>query len=129
MFHANQYWITIAEVKEFTEAADDVFTEDERDTLIELLALDPLAGEAIPDTGGVRRIRWAAKSQGRRGGANVVYFFRDLNTPVYLLALFRKGESMRLSMKEKFEMRLLVQEIVEAYGIKRLIQIASDGAA
>ena len=129
MFNADQYWITIAEVKGFTQAADEVFTIEERDTLVEFLALYPLAGEVIPDTNGVRRIKWSATNQGGRGGANVVYFFRDLNTPVYLLALYRKGENMKLSNWEKREIRRLVKDIIDTYGIKHLIQFASNGAA
>jgi hypothetical protein len=129
MFNADNYLITIAEVKGFTLAADAVLSSAEREALTDFLAMHPLAGEVIPDTGGVRRIKWPALSQGRRSGARIIYFFRDLNTPVYLLALYGKGERVQLSAREKCEIRNLVLEIVEEYGLQRAVQFASHGAA
>jgi hypothetical protein len=121
--------ITVAEVQGFATDADEVLSSEEREALTDFLAFNPLAGEVIPDTDGVRRLKWPAASQGRRSGARVIYFFRDLNMPVYLLALYRKGERMILSELEKREIRRLVNELVETYGFQKGIALVSDGAA
>jgi mRNA-degrading endonuclease RelE of RelBE toxin-antitoxin system len=94
MFNAGNYLISIAEVKSFIDDADDIFTEDELDALRYQLAQFPDSGDIIPDTGGVRKIRHGARGQGKRGGARVIYYFRDLNVPVYLLAVYTKGEKI-----------------------------------
>ena len=101
MFNAGSYWISIVEMDSFSEDARNVFTKDEWEELVNFLAQYPDAGELIPGTGGVRKVRWRAKGQGKRGGARVIYYFRDLNVPVYLLAVYAKNEKLDLSENEK----------------------------
>ena len=83
------------------------------------LANHPDAGEVIPGTGGIRKVRWPARGQGKRGGARVIYYFRDLNMPVYLLAAYAKGEKINLTAGEKKAMRKAVDLIVEASMARR----------
>jgi len=54
--------------RQITALADD---HDYADFQREL-ANDPEAGDVIPGTGGLRKIRMAAKSHGKRGGARVI---------------------------------------------------------
>ena len=60
---------TVAETPTFTRQADKLFSELERRELIDHLAENPLAGDEIPGTGGVRKLRFAALGRGKRGGA------------------------------------------------------------
>ena len=48
---------TVAETPTFSRQADKLFSEEERRALIDFLAENPLAGDAIPGTGGVRKLR------------------------------------------------------------------------
>lgn len=130
MYISARYWITIAEVKEFTSAANRVFTISEWDALNEILALNPEAGGIIPDTGGLRMIRWPAESQGKKGAVRVVYYFRDLDTPVYLIAIYEKGERFSLSAADKRAIRALVSEIAGSATVVRIgVRGAGDDAA
>ena len=90
----------------------DIFNECEYEDLISHLATYPEAGVIIPATGGIRKMRWRARSQGKRSGARVIYYFRDLNMPVYLLAVYTKGERMDITEAEKSDMRYLVDALV-----------------
>jgi hypothetical protein len=119
MFNARSYWITIAELDDFIADSKKVFTEDEYEDLILFLAEHPDAGEVIQGTGGVRKLRWRARGHGKRGGARVIYYFRDLNTPVYLLAVYAKGEKLSLTAAEKKVMSRIVDLIVKAAIAKR----------
>ena len=119
MFNAGSYGITIAELPLFEADAKVVFTEPEYESLILFLADHPDAGDLIPDTGGVRKLRWRARGQGKRGGARVIYYFRDLNAPLYLLAVYAKGEKLNLTEAEKKQMRRLVDYIVDALAARR----------
>jgi hypothetical protein len=130
MFNATSYWITIVELETFQIDADDVFTEEQRSELFEFLAANPHYGNVIEGTGGVRKIRWSAGGKGKRGGARVIYYFRDLSMPVFMLAVYKKGEKMNLTMSEREQMRALVQILVREYGARRRIfTIADKGSA
>jgi hypothetical protein len=112
MFNACNYNITIAEIDGCIRDVEAVFTQEEYEDLISHLSVYPESGKIIPDTGGIRKLRWRARGQGKRGGARVIYYFRDLNMPVYLLAVYAKGEKLDLTAGEKREMRELVDAIV-----------------
>lgn len=129
MFNAGEYWITVAEVKGFTNTAHRVLTPTEWDALTEYISILPDRGDVIPDTEGLRVVRWPAASQGKNGHVRAVYYFRDLNTPVYLLALYERGERLYLTSGEKRIIRELIGDIVASYGIKWADRLANPGAA
>ena len=73
---------TVAETPTFSRQANRLFNEDERSELIDFLAENPMAGDRIPGTGGVRKLRFAASGRGKRGGVRVIYFFLDDTIPI-----------------------------------------------
>jgi hypothetical protein len=120
MFNAGSYPISVAEMSNFISDADWIFTKEEYEDLIFYLAKYPEAGDVIPGTGGVRKMRWPARGQGKRGGARVIYYFRDLNVPLYLLAAYAKGEKLNITAREKVAMSIMVDELVTASMGRRL---------
>lgn len=125
VFNAGSYLISIAEMDAFISEAKSIFTESEYEDLVYFIAQHPDAGELIPNTGGVRKMRWPARGQGKRGGARVIYYFRDLNVPVYLLAVYAKGEKINLTEREKKLMRQMVEKIASAAVSRRLRVVRS----
>lgn len=113
MIGAAQYWITVVELGSFSREANGLFSRDEIEGLIAYLANHPSEGAVIPGTGGVRKLRWRARGKGKSGGARVIYFFRDLNMPLYLLTVYGKGEKIDLSMSEKKQIQAIVEQIVK----------------
>lgn len=89
--------ITVVETRGFIRHIGSVLTDDELSRLIWELASNPERGVVIPGTGGVRKVRWAIKGRGKRGGARVVYFYHDDQMPVFLLAAFAKSAKVNLS--------------------------------
>jgi hypothetical protein len=65
------------------------------------LAADPEAGVVIPGTGGLRKLRVAAKGKGKRGGARVIYFYFIANDRIAMLLAYPKGVKDDLTVKEK----------------------------
>lgn len=112
MWQATDYPITIAFTKAFERSAIKVFSEAELIQLTNHLAFNPDEGLVIPGTGGLRKTRWPARSQGKRSGARIVYYFRDLNIPLYLLAVYTKGEKIDLTSEEKRTAQKMIGEIV-----------------
>jgi len=89
--------ITVAETTAFARRADKLLSADERADLITFLAENPEAGDEIPGTGGVRKVRFAAKGKGKSGGARVIYYFFDRDNPLYAVFIYGKNEQADLS--------------------------------
>ncbi len=92
---------TVAETPTFTRQADKLFSEDEKRELIDFLAENPMAGDLIPGTGGVRKLRFAAAGRGKRGGARVIYFYGGEDMPIYALLAYAKSARTDLSPAER----------------------------
>jgi len=75
----------------------------------------PQAGEIITGPGGVRKVRWALEGRGKRGGARIIYFFHDMNRPLYLLTAYAKNEREDLEKAEIDAMPKSVPLLVETY--------------
>ena len=99
---------TVAETPTFTRQADKLFSEERRKELIDYLAENPLVGEEIPGTGGVRKLRFAASGRGKRGGARVIYFYGGEHMPVYVLLAYAKSAKTDLRSSERRAIRTVV---------------------
>jgi len=67
--------LTVVETSAFLRRAEKLLTVEEHEELLFYLALHPLSGDEIPGTGGVRKVRFAARGKGKSGGVRVVYYF------------------------------------------------------
>jgi hypothetical protein len=92
--------ITFIEDEKFARAVDRLLTEDERFELMIWLTAAPEAGDVIPASGGCRKLRFAAKGKGSRGGARVIYFYRSMAGQILLLEIYAKNEKEDLSAEE-----------------------------
>jgi hypothetical protein len=59
--------MTVVETPFFLRKADGLLVSEEREHLITFLGSSPAVGDVVPESGGVRKIRWAAKGTGKRG--------------------------------------------------------------
>ena len=93
--------ITVVETSVFDRQADKIWNEEERSGLVDYLARNPEAGEIIPGTGGVRKLRWGRTGTGKRGGSRVIYFFHSAGLPLYLLLAYAKAQATDMTSDEK----------------------------
>lgn len=93
--------ITIVEAPAFSRRAEKLLSAEERKDVIDHLAAFPEEGDEIPGTGGVRKIRFAAKGKGKSGGVRVIYYYFDDHVPLYALLIYGKGEQANLTPDEK----------------------------
>lgn len=91
---------TVITLPTFQRQAAAIWTEHELNEFIDWIAVNPLAGDVIPATGGARKVRWAVAGRGKRGGARVVYFnFLD-EGHIQLIAVYAKNEQTNITAKE-----------------------------
>jgi hypothetical protein len=87
-------------------------SETERVALIIYLAANPAVGVVVPETGGVRKLRWALPGRGKSGGARVIYYYHNESIPLYALNIYAKNQKTNLSAAEKKAARKTVAAIV-----------------
>ena len=73
--------------------------------LLEWLAAHPEVGKVIPGSGGLRKVRWAAKGHGKRGGVRVIYFWWVADDRILLLDVYAKGDQGDLAAGEIEQLR------------------------
>lgn len=91
----------------FTEDVQKLLNDDEYGRLQIFLTLNPLNGDVIPETGGLRKIRWVAEGTGKRGGVRVIYYYRASESEIRLLLIYKKGINDDLTAQEKAMLRML----------------------
>jgi hypothetical protein len=110
--------LTVAETSAFTRRAETLLSAEEYEDLIYYLARYRDAGDEIPGTGGVRKLRFGAFGRGKSGGVRAIYYFYDKDTPLYAIFLYGKNEQTDLTPKQKKEVKAFAA-IIKAAAIKK----------
>jgi hypothetical protein len=108
--------ITIVETAVFLRQADGVWDEMERADFVDFIARNPEPGDIIPQSGGVRKVRWRRQGSGKRGGVRIVYFYHDPGMPLYLLMIYAKARREDLSPDARRVVQALVMTLKKVHG-------------
>ena len=65
------------------------------------IAADPTAAAVIPETGGIRKLRWSGSGRGKRGGIRTIYFYNAGPGAIYLLTVYAKSDREDLTPDDK----------------------------
>jgi hypothetical protein len=90
-------------------------SDDEQNDIVAEISKNPTAGAIMEGTGGCRKLRFAGKGKGKRGGFRTVHYFAGDDVPVLLLALIDKGEDENLSKAERNELRAELMGYADDY--------------
>jgi mRNA-degrading endonuclease RelE of RelBE toxin-antitoxin system len=102
--------MVIKETSVFTKQVQRLLDRESYRLLQLRLVAEPGAGEVIPGTGGLRKIRWEASGRGKRGGARVIYYWARKDGEVLLLLIYSKTQQDDLTPKQKALLKKLIQE-------------------
>lgn len=75
----------------------DIWSDDERLEFFDYLANNLTKGDVIPNAKGLRKIRYAAKGHGKRGGVRVIYYNMLDDGLIMAVAIYPKNEREDLS--------------------------------
>jgi hypothetical protein len=82
---------TFIESSAFSRERDHYLVDDEYSDVQQYLINDPEAGEIIPGSGGVRKLRWSRRGMGKRGGVRIIYYIEKKRDELWMLALYAKS--------------------------------------
>jgi hypothetical protein len=107
---------TVVETSAFLDDARSLRLSDgERLAIVTWIAANPAAGDVIEGTGGARKVRFAGRGKGKRGGYRLITFFSGTDIPVFLLNIFSKSEKTDLAPKERRVLKSVLARIAETY--------------
>jgi mRNA-degrading endonuclease RelE of RelBE toxin-antitoxin system len=100
----------IVETSIFTRQVTELLPDDEYRRLQSVLVGRPDAGEIIPGSGGLRKIRWGMSGRGKRGGARIIYYWAVSQEQILMLFIYPKSERGDLSTGQMKVLREIVEE-------------------
>lgn len=103
--------MVFVETTVFSKLLRGYLSDDEYRELQSYLIERPDVGALIRDSGGVRKVRWAAGGKGKSGGVRVIYYWAKADEQIFFLTIYGKGEKEDLSAAELKRIVRLVEEL------------------
>lgn len=82
---------SFVETRLFSKQLSEYLSDEEYAALQRALMADPQAGDVVPGAGGVRKIRWAVRGRGKRGGVRVIYYAKVHEGVIWMLTIYAKN--------------------------------------
>lgn len=111
--------IAVVETPQFLATSRKLMDEAERTSLVLFLAFNPEAGDLVPGTGGVRKLRWGLEGRGKRGGARVIYYYHGERIPLFIVTAYAKNVRDDLSEADRNDMKRMTKALARGYGRKK----------
>ncbi|MBF0384064.1 MAG: type II toxin-antitoxin system RelE/ParE family toxin [Magnetococcales bacterium] len=85
----------------FTKLLHNYLDDKELSEFQQYLGVNPKAGDVIPGTGGLRKVRWKGSGKGKRGGTRIIYYWQMVKDRILLMTIYAKNEVSDLTTQEK----------------------------
>jgi mRNA-degrading endonuclease RelE of RelBE toxin-antitoxin system len=93
-----------------TRLVQDYLSDDEYRRLQIALLENPEAGDIIPGSGGIRKVRWRAPGRGKRGGYRVIYYAKITQGMIWMLTMYPKNVTETISVHVLRQIRKEVED-------------------
>jgi hypothetical protein len=100
---------TVVETLLFQKQWPLYWSEEERGEFSAHIAENPDAGDVVPGSGGIRKVRWRRAGSGKSGGVRVIYFTRIVQEEIVLLTLYAKSTTDNLTAAKLKEIRRVLE--------------------
>jgi mRNA-degrading endonuclease RelE of RelBE toxin-antitoxin system len=102
--------MVFVEIPSFTKKVVKLLEDESYGELQVEIMERPEAGKLIRQSGGLRKIRWAASGRGKSGGVRVIYYWWVSEEQVLLLDIYPKNEKEDLSATELANLKKQMEE-------------------
>src|SRR5437762_6503240 len=104
------------ELPAFERYRADYLNDDAFRNLENLLMQHPEAGDLMPDTGGLRKLRFAdaRRGKGKRGGLRVIYYWWDSGSQFWLFTVYDKDEMADLTAPQRKDLKEMIKKELDA---------------
>jgi len=89
------------ESKIFEKLREKYLNDENYRELQNFLIEQPLSGDVIQGTGGLRKLSWSANGKGKRGGIRTIYLYITEKSHIHFLTLYDKNDVSDLTSDEK----------------------------
>ena len=100
---------TVIETQVFQKQWPNYWSEEERGEFAAYIAEFPNAGDVVPQSGGVRKVRWRRMGKGKSGGVRVIYFTRMVEEEIVLLLIYSTGKTDTIPGSKLKEVRRVIE--------------------
>lgn len=98
------------ETSVFTRQVQALLTDDEYSQLQITLTAHPTMGAIIPNSGGLRKIRWSMSGRGKRSGVRAIYYWVVTGNQILMLFMYSKNEKDDLTSQQLKVLREIVEK-------------------
>lgn len=101
--------MVIVETSVFTRCIKAFLSDDDYADLQALLVERPNAGDLIPGSHGLRKLRWEIEGSGKRGGTRVIYYWQTVDAQLWMLYAYAKAEHEDLTRPQLKQLAEIVK--------------------
>ena len=103
--------MVFVELTPFIAFRTEQWTDEDLRGLQNFLLAAPDAGDVIPGGSGLRKLRWAVRGHGKRGGARVIYYRHVPMERIYLICAYAKSAQADLTRDQIKALAQLMKDI------------------
>jgi hypothetical protein len=102
--------VVIIETSIFTRQVRELLSDGEYRDLQVTLVNHPNTGSVIRGGGSLRKVRWATRGKGKRGGVRVIYYWAVTRDQLLMLFIYSKSERDDLTSGQLKSLKGIVEE-------------------